>query len=229
MASNWRTHWVREKSAIAQRLASGEVSAGYAEAVILICAALSALAAEVWPGRGIDRVRFIELLIRLGSDNAFCRTISLPLLTQSLEAEGRLSEAGMLARVFDVSRTARVLTGPEVDKPEDEVLAACPTIKSSDIRRFSYASLLYQEVRSSYAHEYRPGKTSGSWPMTRLQNQKVSYINQVANAPMGMERLVHFHVEWLGDLAVDLAGAVDALPAVPQAPPAAWWAGVTRS
>ena len=64
MASQtWRQNWVREKCGIATRLFHGETGASYAEAVILVCAAMSALAAELWKDRGIDRARFVEMLV----------------------------------------------------------------------------------------------------------------------------------------------------------------------
>ena len=190
----------------------------------MLCAALSALSAEVWPGRAIDRLRFIELLVRLGSNSSFCMTISVPLLAQFLEDERRISDAADIRRVFGLPNTARVLTGSEIDKPESEVLAACPALSLFDVRRFSYASLLYHEVRSSYAHEYRPGDAAGSWPMTMLPDQKVSYINRLAEPRMQLERLIHFHVAWLGDLAVNLAEAVDTSGSVSRSRPATWWA-----
>jgi len=223
ISDTWRKRWVQEKRAIAQRLAAGEAGGDYPEAVILVCAALSALSAEVWPGRRIDRVRFIELLVRLGSSHAFCMTVSVPLLTQSLEDDQKLAEATEIRRQFDVPRTACVLIGPEIDRPEPDILAACPSLELRHIRRFSYASLLYQEIRSSYAHTYRPGNAAGSWPMTMLPDQRISYINQLRESDRQLQRLIHFHVGWLGELAVDLAEAVDET-VVPWANPATWWA-----
>ncbi len=55
----WRTEWIQKKNEIALDLAAGQCGGSYGEAVIILCAALSALAADVWPGRGIDRVRFV--------------------------------------------------------------------------------------------------------------------------------------------------------------------------
>jgi len=225
MASQgWRQRWVEDKRGIAARLAQGEAGGSYPEAVILLCAALSALSAELWPGRGIDRLRFVESLVRLGSHSALCRTVSVPLLTQSLEARGMAAEANQLRQAFGLSNTARVLTGSEIDKPEAEVLAACPSLSLADARRFSYANLLYQEVRTSYARECRPGDTAGSWPMTMAPDQQVSYINRLAEATMRVQRLIHFHVEWLGDLAVALAASVDGSRMVPHPMPGLWWA-----
>lgn len=217
----WRQRWVTDKCQVALCLSKGEAGGSYAEAAILICATLSALSAELWEGRKIDRQRFIEMLTRIGSYTKECTTISIPLLVQHLENESRKSEAQKIQQAFSLPSTARVLTGPEVDKSEQEILSICPQLDVKDIRGFSYASILYSEVRSSYAHEYRPGKRSDSWPMTMLDKQQVSYINRI-NDELKMQRLVHFHVEWLAQLAIDLASTIDNLVAFPPRPPV-WW------
>jgi hypothetical protein len=209
---------------VAARLSRGEAGGSYAEAAILVCATLSALAAELWDGIGIDRVRFIEMLVKLGPEASACITVSIPLLVQHLEASAREMDAKQLQRAFSVPSISRVLTGPEVDRSESEVLALCPHLDLKELRRFSYASILYGEVRSSYAHEYRPGKLADSLPMTMRSDQKVSYINRIAD-DLQTRRLVHFHLEWLTTLPVALAAVVDDLaPALPQPKPKAWWA-----
>ena len=223
-SENWRRNWVTEKCQVAQRLSRGEAGGSYAEAAILACATLSALAAELWEGRSIDQVRFIEMLVRLGPEAGTCDTISVPLLTQHLEASGREAHCRQLERAFSVPSISRVLTGPEVDRSESEIIALCPALDLVEIRRFSYASILYSEVRSSYAHEYRPGERADSWPMTMQQDQKVSYINRLDD-DLQTRRLVHFHFEWLTALPIELAGVVDSLaPALPQSHPKVWWA-----
>lgn len=219
----WRQHWVHEKCQVALRLSQGEAGGSYAEAAILVCAALSALAAELWKGVGIDRSRFIELLVRLGPQAHFCRTISVLLLVQHLRNDARELEAETLSHTFLVPNTARVITGPEVDNGEDDILNICPQLELKELRSFSYTSVLYGEIRSSYAHEYRPGEQADSWPMTMLPDQRVSYINRLAD-DLKMKRLIHFHLEWLAHLPVELAMVVDGLaPTLPQTTPSIWW------
>jgi hypothetical protein len=220
----WRSNWVAEKRDVALRLANGEAGGSYAEAAILLCAALSALAAELWPGRRIDRARFIEILASVGSDTDTCKLISVPLIVRHLKSEGRVSEATQVARTLNLPSTALVLTGPEIDRSEGDVAAACSALTSADIRRWSYASVLYEHVRSSYAHEYQPGEAAVSWPMTMKPDQHVSYSNRLEMATIQMERLIHFHAEWLGELAVSRADALDHEPSVPRSLPNKWWA-----
>ncbi|SDM49332.1 hypothetical protein [Polaromonas sp. JS666] len=223
-SQTWRQAWVREKCGIATRLSQGNAGASYAEAVILVCAVLSALAAELWKGRRIDRARFVEMLVRLGSPTEIWATISTPLLVQYLDANSHKVEAALVRKAFGLPTSARILTGADVDKSMADVTTICPSLNAKELRRFSYASLLYQDVRSSYAHEYRPGKDADSWPATMLQNQNVSYINRISDESAEMRRLIHFHFDWLANVAIQLAMAVDDFSLeLPRSNPKVWW------
>jgi hypothetical protein len=225
-SASWRADWVLEKCEIAAALSRGEAGGTYPESAILVCAALSALSAEVWPGRGIDRKRFIELLVRLAPSTTTTSTrISVPLLVRHLFAAGDDSNAAVLKKsLLDFSPT-RIVVGPEVDRGEAELLAACPSLDLKTIRLHSYACLLYEEVRSSYAHEYRPGSRADSWAMTKYEGQAVSYVNRLLERGASETgRFIHFHIEWLRLMAVELASTVDALaPTIPRSLPVDWW------
>jgi len=226
MASmSWREDWVREKCEIAAALSRGEAGGTYSESTILVCAALSALSAEVWPGRGIDRGRFVELLVRLGSTTTMLASISVPLLVQHLTAAADHVNSTILQNALLSFSPTRIVAGPEVDRAETEVLALCPSLSRKTIRRHSYACLLYEEVRSSYAHEYRAGSRADSWAMTQYDGQAVSYVNRLLKPRIPETgRFIHFHVEWLLQMAIDLAASIDALaPTIPRSVPAAWW------
>ena len=217
-SKNWRTCWVTDKCNIALALESGQLGAGYSEAAILVCATLNALAAEAWPGRGLDRVRFVELLIKMMSSTPSPATISVPLLVQHLRTESLTAEADTLTRELMPFGSSLVITGSDVDKSEFDLLSICPAIPVGLLRKNSYACLLYEDIRSSYAHEYRPGGRADSWPMTMLQGQSISYVNNVS------ERRIHFHIEWLASIATELAKSLDAMDAtLPLAHPATWW------
>jgi hypothetical protein len=220
----WREYWVTEKCKLAARLNAGEAGGTYAEAVLVVCAAMSALSAELWSGPRIDRVRFIEMLARDGPNPDNNTIVSVPLLIQHLERSSRNSAALQLRNVFGVPDTALVVTGPNVDTSEDHILALLPRLDLKEVRQFSYASLLYREVRSSYVHDYRPGKQADSWPMTMLADQRISYINRIAD-DMKMQRLVHFHFEGLAQLAIQMASSADKTAAMsPRPRPQVWWA-----
>ncbi len=223
-AQSWRCDWVTEKCAIASALARGEAGGSYSEAAILVCATLNALAAEVWPGRGLDRARFIELLVRLGPSPNVPMTISVPLLVQHLETTSSEASATLLTNSLLAFSPTRIVTGSEVDKMEGELASICPVLTAKTMRKCSYACLLYDEVRSSYAHEYKPGDKADSWPATMCEGQSVSYVNRLLAAGIPeTSRLIHFHIAWLTKLAVDLAGSIDALATLPRETPTIWW------
>lgn len=216
---------MREKCEIAEALSRGEAGGTYSESTILVCAALSALSAEIWPGRGIDRKRFVELLVRLGASTTISRSISVPLLVQHLAVTGDQANAAALTKALLAFSPTRIVTGPEVDRAEAEVLALCPSLDLKAIREHSYACLLYEEVRCSYAHEYRPGNRADSWAMTQYIGQAVSYVNRLLEPGTPRTgRFIHFHIEWLSQMAVNLAGSVDNLAStIPRPVSAAWW------
>src|SRR6188768_2375819 len=108
---SWRHEWVSEKCRIATALVGGEAGGSYSEAAILTCAALSALSAEVWPGRTRDRVRFIELLARLAPPSSTSTTISIPLLAQHLESTPQRADARILTEALLPTSPTRVITG----------------------------------------------------------------------------------------------------------------------
>ena len=224
-SASWRADWVREKCDIAAALSRGEAGGTYSESTILVCAALSALSAEVWPGRGIDRRRFVELLVRIGSSTTILTSVSVPLLAQYLSVAGDHANSTILMKALLSFSPTRVVAGPQVDKAEVEVASLCPSLDRKIIRDHSYACLLCEEVRSSYAHEYRPGSRAASWPMAQYVGQAVSYVNRLLKSGTPETgRFIHFHIEWLRQMAVDLAANIDALaPTIPRSVPAAWW------
>jgi len=51
-----------------------------------------------------------------------------------------------------------------------------------------------------------------------LPNQAVSYVNKIT------ERRIHFHIEWLAQLAVEVVMQIDsAFANIPPSRPAVWW------
>jgi hypothetical protein len=221
--STWRENWVNEKCQLAKRLSQGEAGGGYAEAAIIVCATLNSLALDLWPGTGIDRVRFIELLVKISPDAKICSTISIPLLIQHLSQANKSSDADILTKHFSYTKSSFVITGPEIDCDESIINGLLPNLKPEIIRQFSYASILYGEIRSAYAHEYQPGDNAGTRPMSSKDNQKVSYINRLCD-DLQIRRQMHFHIEWLLQLPVGIATAVDKILSNSNPKqPSTWW------
>lgn len=219
MSQTWRTDWVTKKSDTARRLAAGECGGSYGEAMLILCTVLSALAAEIWPGTRIDKRRFVELLKEYSPRDLSATQISIPMLASSLGKKGMSTEEKVIKQKLFNFCDSQVLSGCEVDKFETDILAVCGTINIKDIRDCSYANLLYREVRSGYAHEYKPGQNASSWPMTHDPNARVSYVNWAT----GPDRRIYFHLPWVAEIALATARSIDALAAIPLAIPATWW------
>src|SRR4051812_45254191 len=118
MPEDWREEWVGAKVTLATRLGSGECGGDYAEAVLILCSVLSAVAAERWPGHQKDKNRFVELLHQY-ADASLCATrVSIPLLVAFLGKKSRSSEQKKLRDEFMPVSDTRVLTGEDVDKEE---------------------------------------------------------------------------------------------------------------
>lgn len=218
---NWRTKWMLRRKDIALSLAKGVCGASYAEAVIILSAAISAVAAELHPGKGKDKVRFVELLTDASPSD--CGLISVPLLISHLRRKQSVAEADVLEARFSPYPLSQVVSTRDVDVPEKDILPFIPNYPLKDIRACSYAVLLYQEIRSSYAHQYDPGERADAWPMTLLRNEPASYVNVI-----GEPRRVHFHIEWIAKIAIRAAEYADVkLPPFPD--PAEWWADGSTS
>jgi hypothetical protein len=202
------------------RLARGECGAGYGESVLVLSAAISAMAAEAWPGERIDRRRFIEFVVRFSGGSVRPETISVPLLVGKLRDTKAIAEVSSIRKAFADFQHSRILIGKEVDRTEREILALCPTLSQKLLREFSYANLLYERVRSTLSHEYRTGEKAVSMSMTDDDSVAVSYYNW-SHDP---DRYIYFHVPWLADLTVELGRRADTeAHNFPLTLPGAWW------
>lgn len=222
MPDGWRSEWVSSKVSIAKQLGAGRCGGGYPEAILILCSALSAMASEKWPGFRKDKRRFVELLFQFADPSLSAVRISIPLLAAHLDAAGRNAEGQTLRRAFMPVLDTRVITGDDVDRLEGEVTAACASLESSLVRRFSYATLLYEETRSSYVHEYTPGPRSDSWAMGSARaHARVSYVNRLDRDDTTVKRLIHFSVDWLSDLALSVERGLR--PLAPDDGFSNWW------
>ncbi len=220
------SEFVRRKMDIAAALDRRECGGSYMEACMIVAAVISGLAADLWPGDGIDRARFVELWVHYGSGVPTATWTSVPLLTQSLRVEGRVSEAQAIEasrpEMFGLGYSSRVLVGTEVDMAEADVLRICPSLTQAEVRLFAYPNVFYKEFRCGLVHEYRLGDAASDWPMT-AHKEEVSYFN-MAEALEGAWRRIHFDMPWLTNLAVSVAGQVEPdIGRAPLATPGVWW------
>ncbi|MCP4382237.1 MAG: hypothetical protein GY798_12635 [Hyphomicrobiales bacterium] len=216
--SNWRQEWVTQKVEIAECLFNGECKGSYPEAVLITSATINAIASNLWPGKGIDRKRFVELLIKYASADPSPTTVSVPLLVQHLIDKGRNPEAKLLQEKYLNVCDSLVLLGNDIDKSEIEIQILCSTLDLKTLRKYCYANIFYEEVRSSYVHEYAAGEKSDSHSMSGARNAKVHYTNTI-----NMPRRIHFHINWLREVALLTAKSADSICSLPLAKPAKWW------
>ena len=215
-----RAEWADRKASIADRLTRGEAGGSYSEAIIILCSTISAMAAEVWPGERIDRRRFVQLLIEFADQPSYLGTISTPLLVGHLRADGRTAEAERIRKAHLDFGRSRVVHGADVDRAEDELISLCPSLSRGYLRKVSYATILYERIRSPFVHEYRPGEKTSSWPMTDDEDARVSYVNWVDDP----DRHIFMHAKWLASLVKDLGARTDAAAqSFPRPLPSAWW------
>jgi hypothetical protein len=216
----WRSEWVKKKQNIANRLNSGELGGGYSEGIIILCAVINALSAECWPGKSIDQKRFVELLKEYARVTPETTKISVPLLIGALRSDCRETKANRIQKSFMNFHSSLLLTGDEVDKTEDEILQVCGSLTLKEIRKYSYANILYQEVRCNYMHEYHSGKKADFWAMTSNQQAKISYGNWEGDP----NRHIYYHFDWILELTSNLAIVGDSMTnRLPLSFPKTWW------
>jgi hypothetical protein len=83
--------FVAEKLKVAAALDVGECGGDYIDSAVIMAAVLNAIASQLWPGKGHDRKRFVELWATYCDPEA--RRVSVPLLSEWLRNEGRRPEA----------------------------------------------------------------------------------------------------------------------------------------
>ena len=174
----WQTtylEWVKGRLELAKNLAS-KSGYGVADAGVILGALISALSSDFLerPSSQGDKKRFIQLLVDdrvVGYEQLF-RKISLPSLLSKCDAN--LQNSCIRARVEQCFENSdippRMLTSSinasDVDTLSDAEIAQYTSLKLSQIRCHSYASIFYENVRCSYLHEYRSGNIAFLIPDT---------------------------------------------------------------
>ena len=164
------------------------------------------------PKQGQKGKKFVEALAALAPEPRYDNAHKHPAVGSITTKRGAGFRAETLKKAFLNFDPTQVLTGDEVDKTEQEIARLCPSLKRKKIREFSYANLLYKEIRCGYAHEYAPGERAESWVLG-VPEAPVCYLNKViySNNETIRSRSIHFRVEWIADVAITIASAVDAM------------------
>ncbi len=146
--------WFDNRLTVAERvlaMSDGQQLNTDFDAQILICCALSTVAAKMWPGKHIDRARFIELLVKYCDFRPHPSTISIPALMRKLSGKPERTE---VSRYFWQVNPYAVVPAANFDRSESAIVAKVPSIPLCDIRDASYAAILYEDLRSGLIHEH---------------------------------------------------------------------------
>lgn len=166
--------WYASKVEIADQIIKSHERQGEPDAEILLCCANSALAAQMWPGEGIDKKRFVQFLVQFSDASLSLQRISIPLLANRLEAKGDLDTAIKVRRTF--LPVMPIMLNGDVDKDEETVRMEFPSLTRKEIRSCSYASSIYVDLRSGLVHEYQ--LSSHLIPYTLSDRTDIpSYVN----------------------------------------------------
>ena len=194
---------------LAKYLAENVRGAHYADVVLILTAVISACASRRWPGTGIDRKRFVELLVRYSPPHFHTSWISLPDLL------GDYPDA--LIRPPGIPDTS-IRCGEDVDKDYREAEGSFSDYRPEQIRKDSYATLIYERHRCGSAHEYWAGGNNVTHVPPSSQKARVTYIAR--GTPRGFRRMLAFHLEYLIDLSAHHAAN---LPEEACKEPPTWW------
>ena len=198
--------WMQGKKEIAQALAQGECGGTYAEAAIILCAGISAMASFCWPRRDNDKARFIEVIVTFCSKTIDPTIISVPLLADKSE---------LWRRRLPITSKSYWLTVKH-DLPEDRVASMCAGLSADlkkEIRQYSYAALLYKELRCNFMHEYRVGArasvSDAARSVFKVGATDISYVYPVEDPGVPTQRRIHFPLDWIVEIAASVAKGID--------------------
>lgn len=209
-------HSVLKKLEIANKLFLGEIGGGYFEAMLIISSILSATASILWPGVGIDKKRFIELLVKYNTTQFDLTRISIPILNESRNLTKYQED--VLLKKYNTTSYSKILTSDDIDVDEITAVDKLPELKKKILRKYSYANLFYTELRSSIVHEYRTSGLTSSYPMTKKKDI-ISYSN---NLKYPFRRIV-FHFDEIKSITENIAYNVAEIFSVTPIERPAWW------
>jgi len=229
VSESWRLELAERKiSTFTELHADNKIT--YGDAILILTAVVSALAAQCWPGRSIDAQRFTQLLVGYAPETL---TISVPLLMKSFESSKRADLAKKLKGHFNrCVPWGTIPLGHEVDLLESDVeILLGDSFCRSEVRKHSYAQLLYKELRCSYSHEFKPGAGIEVHRPTSFADPCVSYQPYSIMLPGSSELsltptsfCICFDLPWIGEVLRKCAGAVDnSDDRLPLEPPDKWW------
>ena len=218
--------WFRRRVEIADSIVTNLYHLGLYDAEILLSCAISGLAAVIWPGRDIDRARFVEFLIRFSRVEPPMTLISIPRLVAYRREAADLATAEQLKRAFYPASNALVVTYRDIDRTEEGVSQVVPGVQRDEIRRASYASVIYRDLRSALVHEFQLSEHLSDSPMT-MQQDVPSYWNELEGATGATDRLLYLPYGYVREVVSTSADAAfemwQGADSWEQPKPPKWW------
>jgi hypothetical protein len=218
--------YVKHRVQLAAALNSGQCGGDYSDGCVILASVVSGISADLWPGKGIDRARFIETWVGYADSALMPKRISVPLLVRRLKRKGDTSTATTIETAFPESfgggNTSRVLTA-EVDRDEAAIQGIASGLELKIIRDRAYPAVFYEHVRSTLVHESHLDNRASAVPMTDKRTG-ISYVNVLDSKTMRSQRRIHFHFPWLVELVRSVAANVEKdLVSRPLPQPPTWW------
>ena len=207
-----RKNYFRKKIAYAESLCVTESKADYSDVCIVLCAILSACAAIRWPGKNIDKARFIELLIMHSKPEHGLDLVSIPTLMNDKlihYSDTPYSKPGQSNRIF---------IDEEIDLRFSDAKSKFKNLDEKELKSRTYASLIYEWIRCGYAHEYLLGGYACQVPASR-QKARVSYIQRIEKDHSSTV-MMSFHLDYLFEISQH---HVEILPGLAEPEPLKWW------
>jgi hypothetical protein len=167
--------WFRRKVELCDKIIA--IAKGYEEdAEILLCCAVSALAAKLWINQK-DKFRFVEFLVRFTPPSFNITKISIPTLI-GFNKKCDVSSKKLRDNFYPPDDSL-ILHGSQIDKFESDITKLLPNIPLKDIRKSSYANIIYSDLRCGLIHEYRVRfDNMRPWGMSAKKDEP-SYDNDV--------------------------------------------------
>jgi hypothetical protein len=195
--------FVEQKIKTAQAITAGCCQCTYVEGSLILCSIISAMSAIAWPGDKIDKKRFVEIIISFPNDPPRIdpTKVSAPLLVQ----DGKACNS-----TLGISDKSLYLTEAN-DLNEKNVMKSCPGLRLSEIRKYSYAHLLYEQIRCGFVHQYRPGDKASDHDSLRqiakIPESDISYLNKIKDNKT--YRVIYFPLKWIVCVAEGVARGLD--------------------
>ena len=211
--------WLENRLRIARAVLamSDQKTASTFDAQIILCCALGAIAATIWPGHRIDKFRYNELLTQYCSQIPLPSQISIPSLVESFKGK---PEEILIKKEFNFDSNKKT-AAHEIDCDELTVLKKVPTLPLAKVREASYASIIYRDLRCGLVHTYALQERLIDW-VPGGANELVYFSNNgssVLFVPYEyIERVVKSTAEAVFDYWVSTSDFIRSLN-----PPAKWW------